>query len=61
MEMLRKSPTSNASAAIFTNADFLRAPLKLQNWVNFSFFSYLKLFSVSIIKKMTFVVSVAPS
>ena len=38
---------------------FTRA-FKLQNWVNFSFF-YLKFFSVSIIKKMTFIVSVKPN
>ena len=38
--------------------NFPRALQKLQNRVNFSFFSYLKLFSVSIIKKMMFTVSV---
>ena len=40
---------------------FPRALLKLQNWVNFSFFSYLKYFSVSVIKKMTFIFSVKPN
>ena len=34
---------------------------KLKNRVNFSFFSYLKFFSVSIIKKKTFIVSVKPN
>ena len=40
---------------------FLRALQKLQNWVNFSFFFYSKFFCVSIIKKMTFIVSVKPN
>ena len=31
---------------------FLRALWKLQNWVIFSFFSYLKFFSVSIVEKL---------
>ena len=35
---------------------FPRAIWKLENWVNFSFFSYLIFFSVSITKKMTFIV-----
>ena len=38
--------------------NFPRALQKLQNRVNFSFFSYLKFFSVSIIKKTMFTVSV---
>ena len=37
---------------------FPRALEKFQNWVNFSLFSYLKLFCFSIITKMTFIVSV---
>ena len=37
---------------------FPRALQKLQNRVNSSFFSYLKFFSVSIIKKTMFTVSV---
>ena len=40
---------------------FPRALLKLKNRVNFRIFSCLKLFSVSIIKKMTFIVSVKPN
>ena len=40
---------------------FPRALSKLQDWVNLSFFPYLKFFSVSIIKKMTFIVSVKPN
>ena len=40
---------------------FPRALQKLQNWVNFSFFPYLKLFCFSIIKKMTFIISVKPN
>ena len=43
-KMLRKSPASNA--------------WDVKNWVNFRFFSYLKFFSVSIINKTTFIVSV---
>ena len=58
--MLRKSLASNVWAVIFKNADFSWNSLKLQNWVNFSAF-YLKFFSVSIIKKMTFIVSVKPN
>ena len=38
--------------------NFPRALQKLQNRVNFSFFSYLKFFPVSIIKKTMFTVSV---
>ena len=45
----------------FKNTDFSWSSLKVQNWVNFSFFSYLKFFSVSIIKKMKFIVSVKPN
>ena len=37
---------------------FPRALQKLQNWVSFSFPPSLKLFCVSINKKMTFIVSV---
>ena len=37
---------------------FPRALQKLQNRVNFNLFSYLKLFCYTIIKKMTFIVSV---
>ena len=40
---------------------FPRALLKLKNRVNFRIFSCLKLFSASIIKKMTFIVSVKPN
>ena len=40
---------------------FLEICKKLQSWVNISFFSYLKSFSVSIIKKITFIVSVKPN
>ena len=40
---------------------FPRALLKLQNWVNSSFFPYLKFFCFSIIKKMKFIVSVKPN
>ena len=39
---------------------FSRALQKLQN-CNFSFFSYLKFVYFSIIKKMTFIVSVKPN
>ena len=46
--MLRKSPTSNAIK-------------KLQKLSKFQFFSYLKFSSVSIIKKITFIVSVKPN
>ena len=35
--MLRKSPASNAWAAIFLKADFPGALRKLQNWENFAF------------------------
>ena len=41
--------------------NFPRALWKLQNWVNFRFVSYLKFFSVSINKKITFTVSVKPN
>ena len=40
---------------------FPTALQKLQNWVNFSFFSYLKFICVSIIEKMTFIISVKPN
>ena len=40
---------------------FPRTLQKLHNWLNFSFFSYLKFYCVSIIKKMTFIVSVKPN
>ena len=40
---------------------FPRALQKLQIWVNFSFFSNLKFFCFSIIKKMTFINSVKPN
>ena len=36
---------------------FLTAIYKLQNWVNFSIFSYLKFFSVFIINGSTILVS----
>ena len=38
-----------------------RALKKLENWVNFRSSSHLKFFSVCIIKKMTFIVSVKPN
>ena len=44
-------------AAIIKNVIFPRAYLKLQKWVNFSFFFYLKFFSVYIIKKMTLIMA----
>ena len=37
---------------------FLEICKKWQSWVNIRFFSHLKSFSVSIIKKITFIVSV---
>ena len=40
---------------------FPRARKKLQNWVSYGFFSYLKFFSVSIIEKMTFVACLRPN
>ena len=40
---------------------FTTALQKLQNWINFSSFSYLKIFSVSIIKKTAFIVIVKPN
>ena len=52
-KMLRKSPVSNAWAAIFKNAGSCRALYKLQNWVNFSIFSYLKFFPVFIVNGST--------
>ena len=55
------SPTSDAYAEILKTLIFPRALQKLQNRVNFSFFSYLKLFCFSIIKKMMFIVSVKPN
>ena len=58
--MLRKSPDLNVWAAISKNTICSRALYKLQNWINFSLF-YSKLFSVSIIKKMTFFVNVKPN
>ena len=44
--MLRKSPASDAWAAILKNAWALQ---KLQNWVNFNIFSYLRLFFLSLL------------
>ena len=55
-KMFRKFPASNAYAAIFKNTDF--------SWSSKSYeiklldFFYLKFFSISIIKKMTFIVKV---
>ena len=46
-----------SKAAIIKNVIFPRAYLKLQKWVNFSFFLYLKFFSVYIIKKMTLIMA----
>ena len=40
---------------------FPRALQNLENWVSFSFFSFLQFFCVSIIKKMTFIISVKPN
>ena len=60
-KIYRKSPASDAQAEILKNADFPRALQKLQSWVNSTLFSYSKLFSFSIIKKMTFIVSVKPN
>ena len=40
---------------------FPRALQTLQNWGNISFFSYLKFFCVSIIEKITFIISVKPT
>ena len=45
-KMLRKYPPSDAWAAILKNAWAL---LKLQNWVYFNIFSYLRLFFVSLL------------
>ena len=53
--MLRKIPASKVWAAVSKNAGFS------YSLVNFSFFSYLKFFSGSIIKKMMFIVSVKPN
>ena len=44
--MLRKYPASDAWAAILKNAWALQ---KLQNWVNFNIFSYLRLFFLSLL------------
>ena len=46
-KMLRKSPASDARAAVLENAWALST---LQNWVYFNIFSYLWLFFVFIIK-----------
>ena len=54
-KMLRKSPASKVCAAVSKNAGFS------YSLVNFSFFSYLKFFSGSIIKKRMFIVSVKPN
>ena len=57
---LRKSPVSNACAAIFKNTDFSWSSSKVTKLSEFYLFFLLKLFSVSIIKKMTVIVSVKP-
>ena len=44
--MLRKYPAWDAWAAILKNAWALQ---KLQNWVNFNIFSYLRLFFLSLL------------
>ena len=48
--MLRKFPASNALAAIFRNLELFK---KYKNWLYFSIFSYLRLFSVFIINGST--------
>ena len=51
----RKFPATNAWAAVFKKMlIFSRALQKLNNWVNFDIFSFLKLFSV-------FIINVIPS
>ena len=52
--MLRKSPASNAWAAIFKKADFSWSSLKATFIFVFSIFSHLRLFSVFIINNSTF-------
>ena len=54
-KMLRKSPASIASGTILKRWFFLEL-IK-----SYKIFPYLKLFFVSIIKKMTFIVSVKPA
>ena len=56
--MVRKSTDSNAWAGIFKNADFSKGSLKVTKLSKYHIFPDLKFFSVSIIKKMTFIVSV---
>ena len=40
---------------------FPRALQNLLSWVSFSFFFFLKFYCVSIIEKMTFIISVKPN
>ena len=59
--MVRKSTDSNAWAGIFKNADFSKSSLKVTKLSKYYIFLYWKFFSVSIIKTMTFIVSVKPN
>ena len=59
--MLKKIQPQMPELQFLERLIFPRALKKLENWVNFSFSSHLKFFSVYIIKKMTFVVSVKPN
>ena len=59
---LRKSPASDAWAAIFKNADFSLSFLKVTKLSKLlGFFSNLKCFCVSIFKKMISIDSVKPN
>ena len=60
-KMLRKSPAEMPELQFLKTLIFPSALSKLKNWVNFSFFCYLKFFSVSIMKEKTFIVSVKPN
>ena len=58
--MLRKSLAADAWAVILKNWFFLEL-LQVKKLSKFELFCYLKLVSVSIIKKMTFIVCVKPN
>ena len=60
-KMLRKLKPQMPKLKFLKTLIFPSTLQRFQNWVNFSFFSSLKFFCFSIIKKMTFMVSVKPN
>ena len=58
VKMLRKSPVCNVGAAISKNTDFSWSSKSHKIEQILAFSSYLKFFSVSVLRIMTFIVSI---